>query len=86
LWNKKNVLYFKSNYLDKKIKSAASLKSEKPPPEEPVPPVTRNTLPCKSRINLFLPKVLIQEVIGAKELVIIEYIIEQVIRRIERIP
>ena len=77
-WNKKNTAYFKSNYLDKKIK-----KDRKSLPESTQPDVKANTSPIpKSRINLNLPRDIIRNKIDGDNLIIIEYLIEQIFRRI----
>ena len=72
-WNRKNRDYFKANYL------SAKLQRTKDPPvfSEKNPAV----LTPASRMGLALPKGVMVEVIGAKPLVIAEYIIEQIIRR-----
>ena len=69
-WNRKNRDYFKANYLSEKLS-----RTEVPPAaSEKRTPVA---LPS-SRINLFLPKALVADIIGARHLIILEYIIEQV--------
>lgn len=78
-WNKRNSEYFKANYLRKKLEritrappnSTTSFSTDKP---------ATVSLP-DARINLGLPRHDIQEVIKAEQLVIIEYIVEQVVRR-----
>ncbi len=77
-WNKKNAAYFKSNYLDQKIKKAS-----KSLPDSTQPDVKANTSPIpKSRINLNLPRDIIRNKIGEDNLIIIEYLTEQIFRRI----
>lgn len=80
-WNKKNPEYFKDIYLARKLAKIVFLSFD-----------TKHTCPCrqptkkpipKSRIELGLPRETIQEVIGAKALVIVEYIIENIFRRLK---
>jgi hypothetical protein len=71
-WNQKNRNYFKANYLSEKLAHA------KDPPTS-----TSNKAPVvtpSSRINLDLPKDLMADIIGVRHLIILEYIIEQVMR------
>ncbi len=71
-WNRKNPDYFKANYLSEKLS-----RTEAPPAaSEKRTPVV---LPS-SRINLFLPKDLVADTIGVRHLIILEYIIDQVMR------
>jgi hypothetical protein len=72
-WNKRNKDYFKSNYL------AAKLKCIEDPPDT-LQPRSPPTVP-PSRIKLWLPKEIIIEKIGAKHLIIQEYIAAQIIQR-----
>ncbi len=71
-WNKKNIEYFKADYLAKKLK-----KITRAPPDSKT---TKNDLP-KSRIKPGLPWSEFQEVINAEHIVIIEYLFEQYVRR-----
>ncbi len=73
-WNKKNKPYFKANYLKKKIGQINT-------PVHGPGSVTRSHPPPEPRIKLHLPRQDIQDIIGPQLLVIIEYIIEQIIRR-----
>jgi hypothetical protein len=77
-WNKKNTAYFKSDYLDKKLE-----KDSRSPQDSIQPEVKANTSPIpKSRINLNLPQDIIRNKIDGDNLIIIEYLIEQIFRRI----
>lgn len=73
-WNRKNRDYFKANYLSAKLERTKD------------PPVSSQKSPAvvtaPSRIRLRLPKEVMVGVIGAKHLVILDYIIAQIIRRI----
>jgi hypothetical protein len=73
-WNRKNREYFKEIYLNNKI-LAASAKSENPVNQQKVKGKSTRT-----RFNVGLPWQQIQEVMGVKQLVIIEYIIHLLLR------
>lgn len=77
-WNKKNTAYFKSNYLDKKLE-----KDSRSPPDSTQSDVKAYAKPApKSRINLNLPRDIIKNKIGGDNLIIIEYLTEQIFGRI----
>jgi hypothetical protein len=77
-WYKKNTAYFKSNYLDKKLE-----KDSRSPPDSTRSDVEGYTSPTpKSRINLNLPRDIINNKIGGDNLIIIEYLTEQIFGRI----
>ena len=76
VWNRKNRDYFKANYL------SAKLERTRDPPVSSEKNLASVTPP--SRVKLWLPKQVIVEIIGAKHLVIVEYIIEQIMRRAVR--
>jgi hypothetical protein len=72
-WNHRHKDYFKANYLAAKLERIGEQTDplqQKPPPI--VPP---------SRIQLWLPKDILIETIGAKHLIIQEYIAAQIIHR-----
>lgn len=69
-WNKRNKKYFKENYLQQKLERI----SHSDPNPHPLP------LP-HSRIQLNLPRKVIKDTIGLQHLIIIEYIVEQIVRR-----
>jgi hypothetical protein len=79
-WNKRNPDYFKSNYLDRKLKTAALAKKpsgttrpgNRPPP-----------LPFKTPLSSGLPFRFVQELIGIQHLVIIEYSSQHLLRRFQ---
>ena len=75
-WNKKNREYFKGIYLKSKL-LAASEGNEKP--QDMRGKTTR------TRFNLGLPRQEIQEVMGVKELIIIEYIIQLLLRPFQKV-
>ena len=71
-WNRKNRDYFKANYLSEKLA---------PPKDPPSSPLKKAAVVTpSSRINLDLPKDLVADIIGVRQLIILEYIIEQVTR------
>ena len=77
-WNKKNTAYFKSNYLDKKLKEDG-----RSPPDSTQPEVEADPEPApKSRINLNLPRDIIESKIGRDNLIMAEYVTEQIFSRI----
>ena len=77
-WNRKNTADFKSSYLAKKLERDGR---SPPNPNEPDVEAGREPAP-KSRINLDLPRNMIGDRMGIGNLVITEYIVEQVFRRI----
>jgi hypothetical protein len=74
-WNKKNTAYFKGNYLDKKLEQI----------DMPTPKTSTSNsnigkkanLPPESRINLNLPRDVLYHEVGGRNLIILEYLIEQ---------
>ncbi len=77
-WNKKNTAYFKSSYLAKKLEEAG-----RSPPGSIQPDAEANREPApRSRINLKLPRDIIQSRIGRDSLIIAEYVTEQTFSRI----
>lgn len=79
-WNKKHSDYFKTNYLDKKLKAATHQDNHPAPQTENKPPVS-----CKSRLKSGLPLNLVQEVIGIQHLIIIEYLAQLLVRRFQEV-
>ena len=75
-WNRKNHEYFREIYLKKKI-LAADEKNQKGAPEEDKIP--------RARFRLGLPWQEIQEAMGVKQLVIIEYIIQVLMNRFQEV-
>jgi len=68
-WNKKNAVYFKGGYLSRKLKACGDDKGDCAGSKSPC---IRELAPA-SRRDLKLPRREVQEVTGAKLLVIIEY-------------
>lgn len=75
-WNNRNKPESKANYLSKKLRTTATQSGDDKGPI---------VLPS-SRLNLNLPRGLIQKEIGTTNLIIIEYIIEQFSRRPHLLP
>ena len=79
-WNKKNTTYFKSNYLDNKLEEDG-----RSPPDSTQPNVNADANPLpKSRINLNLPRDIIGSRMGRGNLIIAEYVTEQIFGRIRK--
>jgi len=76
-WNRKNADYFKANYLQKKIESAAPDSGVCDTPGT----VHRQISVPISRMKTGLPFVYVQEVIGIKHIIIIEYLAQLLDRR-----
>jgi hypothetical protein len=78
-WNKKNTATFKSDYLDEKLGEDG-----RSPPDSTQPDVEADAKPVPplSRINLNLPRDIIENRIGRDSLIIAEYLIEQIFCRI----
>jgi hypothetical protein len=80
-WNRKNVDYFRTNYLHKKM-AAATGSGEAPKPSEPV---GKRKGQVRSRLRSGLPLAYVQEVIGIQDLVIIEYLAQQLVLRFQEV-
>jgi len=80
-WNKKNVEYFKSNYLHKKLTAVLEHHQNSKDPSA----IKSNSDPPKPQLDLKLPRKYVQEVIGVQLLVIIEYINQLLIRRVKEV-
>ena len=81
-WNKKNKPYFKEIHLNQKLESI-----NRAPPDKAVTvtPQKNKTVPA-SRINLHIPYYMIKKDIGLRQFIIVEYFIEQVVRRLNGSP
>lgn len=77
-WYKKNKAYFKGIYLNQKLE-----KTDKPPPDHPAESKKKHPLPS-CRINLHLPYDVIEREIGMRYCIILQYLIEQILRRSHR--
>jgi hypothetical protein len=76
-WNKKNPQYFRAIYLSKKLQAAQSDAHCCDAPSVPVEP--------KKPVLPGLPRKEVQEVMGVKLFVIIEYICQLLIRRFQEV-
>jgi hypothetical protein len=85
-WNKKNRSYFQAIYLSSTLQSTKSL----PPPADQDMPSSNlekiylPTLPS-TRFAPKLPRDVIQEVIGAQPLIIIEYVAQQILNSVKEV-
>ena len=73
-WNKRNTDYFKSNYLQKKLDAVSPSESS-----------SSKIVPVKSRFKSGLPLLYVQEVIDIQHLVIIEYLVQLLLRRFQEV-
>ncbi len=82
-WNRKNRANSKSDYLSKKLEQTAE-----PPSMPSMPSMTnspgfnKNASVSRSRINLHLPREILRNELGEKNLIIIDYLIEQILARV----
>lgn len=74
-WNDKNKTYFKAIYLNKKLEQ-----TNKPPPDHP-PESRKKHSPPPCRIDLYLPYDVIESRVEKWGCIIIQYLIEQIVRR-----
>ncbi len=76
-WNTENRDYHKANYLSDKLEQA----NKSPPNLNPAKPTKQEKQLPQSRNHLSLPRAVIREQIGTIHLIILEYVLEQVLRR-----
>lgn len=72
-WNRENVEYFRSNYLHKKLEGVSGVEG------------VAQFCPVRSRSPSGLPQRKVQEVIGVKQFVIIEYFGQLLLRRFQEL-
>lgn len=72
-WNRKNPEYFRSNYLHKKLEGVSGAEG------------VAGVRPVKSRFPSGLPQRKVQEVMGIKQFVIIEYLVQLLLRRFQEL-
>jgi hypothetical protein len=81
-WNRKNRSYFQENYLKRRLESLDAISPEPTPstspPPSPMPPL--QPIP-----PLDYPRGVVQEVIGAQQLVIIEFIVRLLKRGVQEV-
>ena len=80
-WNRANVDYFRSNYLQKKVDAATVLGEA----SKSLRPINKRIEPPKSRLRSGLPLEYVQEVIGLEHLIIIEYLAQHLLRRFQEV-
>ena len=80
-WNRANVDYFRSNYLQKKLDAATGSKGA----SKPFEPISKRVDQPKSRLRSGLPLEYVQEVIGLQHLIIIEYLTQHLVRRFQEV-
>jgi len=78
-WNRKNLEYFRSNYLQKKLEAAGTSAVA----SKPFEPMDKHMGQPRSRFRSGLPLKYVQEVIGAQHLIIIEYLAQLLLRRFQ---
>ena len=77
-WNNRNTAYFKSNYLDKKLQ-----RDGRAPPDPPQADGKSDSKPApKARIDLKLPRDIIEDKMGRDNMIIAEYMAEQIFAKI----
>lgn len=74
-WNRKNRSCFRESYLKSRIDSATGIAAEHPPSPERSGP--------RGRSPLDLPRQVVEEVMGAQQFVIIEYIVRLLLRGVQ---
>jgi hypothetical protein len=79
-WNRQNRPYFKEIYLRSRLEAASPDVSEPSPPLSPRPPA-----PARGLSPLHFPQEVIQEVMGAQQCVIIEYIVRLLLRGVQEL-
>jgi len=85
-WNKKNRSYFQAIYLSSKLESSKTpSQSDSRPPPSPNPERIRPIRPPSSRSTLELPGDVIQDVIGVQPLIIIEYVVQLLVRSFKEV-
>ena len=72
-WNRKNAEYFRANYLQKKLDALSHAKG------------SARVLTIRSRFRSGLPHEKVQEVIGVELLVIMEYLVQLLLRRFQEL-
>lgn len=85
-WNKKNRSYFQAIYLGNKLESSKTpSQSDTRPPPSSNPDKTAPIRPPSSRSTPQLPGDVIQDVIGVQPLIIIEYVVQLLVRSFKEV-
>ncbi len=80
-WNKNNWEYFRANYLQKKLDTAAQLTN----PSKSTQPESSPSLTRRTHLKVRLPLEVVQEVINIQQVVIIEYFGQLLFRRFQEV-
>lgn len=83
-WNLKNRSYFKEIYISRRLESFVGSSSCSTPSPSPASRTRGNSRPRRAS-PMHLPQEVIQEVIGVKQLVIIEYIVRLLLRAVQEV-
>jgi hypothetical protein len=83
-WNRKNRLYFKEIYLSRRLESSAGNSSCPTSPPCSASRTGGSSRPRRAS-PLHFPQEVVQEVIGVKQLVIIEYILRLLMREVQEV-
>ena len=78
-WNRQNRAYFKEIYLRSRLEAASSYTAESSSPSPSPISLVRAPSP------LHIPQEVVQEVMGAQQAVIIEYIVRLLVRRVQEV-
>ena len=81
-WNRKNRLYFKEIYISRRLESSVGGSSCQTSSPSPASSSSGNSPPRRAS-PLHFPQEVVQEVIGVKQLVIIEYIVRLLMRSVQ---
>jgi hypothetical protein len=77
-WNRKNRAYFQEIYLRRRLEELETAAAEPLSPSSPVPAL-------QPVAPLEYPREVVQEVIGAQQLVIIEYLVRLLVRGVQEV-
>ncbi len=78
-WNKKNPEYFKANYLHRRLEAVTQPTQD----SGSIQSGSGSIPPPRGRLRIRLPLEQVQEAIGVKELVILEYFAQLLVRRFQ---
>jgi hypothetical protein len=81
-WNKENRAYFKEIYLRKRLEPVTQQAYD---PSASSLPSFRGNTPVRGPSPLHLPREPVQEVMGAQQLVVIEYIVRVLLRGVQEV-
>jgi hypothetical protein len=78
-WNKKNPEYFRANYLHRKLEAITQSDQD----SSSIQSGSGSIPPPRGRLSTGLPLQQVQEAIGVKQLVILEYFAQLLVRRFQ---